>query len=125
MPIDLHYVCKRGDNFRRVSGDLFETGNWTASHRLAVLAVDGRIFLHHSQKDMAWHGGTIVSFRSAPPPEQNRKIFTYRMDRDYRIFCEAAWSRQIAVARWNRDRTKLLNEEDYLDTLASGLHRML
>lgn len=114
MPVDLHYICKQGENFRWLGEDLFETGNWTAGDELADLAVGGRIFLHIAQQQQAWHGGTILERRSAPAPETNRKIFTYRTDFEFRIFCSAPWSQQIAVAWWSEDRTSLLTREEYL-----------
>lgn len=93
---------------------LFETGNWTAGDDLAELALGGRVFLHTSQKEQAWHGGTILGSRPAPAPQQNRKIFTYRTDLDFHVFCLARWSQQIAVAWWAEDRSALLTRHEYL-----------
>jgi hypothetical protein len=115
MPVDLHYICKRGENFRWLGEvGLFETGNWTAGDDLAELALGGRVFLHTAQKEQAWHGGTILQSRSAPAPQQTRKIFTYRTDLDFRVFCPARWSQQIATAWWAEDRSELLTRDVYL-----------
>lgn len=116
MPVDLHYICKRDDiNFKWSGGDIFVTGNWTASDRLASLVMDGgRIFLHTAQKEPAWHGGYLIDFWAAPEPESNRKRFRYRKGVDYEIVCKVTWSRQIAVAYWVGERTQLVTRSEYL-----------
>jgi hypothetical protein len=37
MPVDLHYICKRGENYKYLGEDMFETGNWTATNSLSSL----------------------------------------------------------------------------------------
>jgi hypothetical protein len=90
MPVDLHYICQRGENHRMVWDKVFDTGNWTALKRTCELAIGGRVFLHERQKSPAWHGGTIVGYRSAPTPETHR--------------------------RWNDDRTSWMTRSEYLTT---------
>ena len=115
MPIDLHYICIRGENHRMIWDGVFDTGNWTLGIETCELAIGGRIFLHEMQKSAAWHGGTITGFRWAPKPENRRKIFTYEPEgMDYRLHCPTRWSRQRAVAWWNEDRTKLMTQTEYL-----------
>jgi hypothetical protein len=124
MPVDLHYICKRDDeNFRWPGGDIFDTGNWTATDELASLVMDGgRIFLHTAQKEPAWHGGYLVDFRAAPEPEAKRKIFRCRRDFDYRILCKAPWARQKAVAYWVGERTQLVTRSEYLRMIGIRPH---
>jgi hypothetical protein len=124
MPVDLHYICKRGEkNFKWLHDDIFETGNWTAADDLAALVMDGgRIFLHTAQKEPAWHGGSLVDFRAAPEPENKRKIFRCRRDFDYKILCEATWSQQVAVAYWIGERTRLVPRSEYLRMIGVGPH---
>jgi hypothetical protein len=114
MPVDLHYICQRGENHRMVWDKVFDTGNWTALERTCELAVGGRVFLHEKQKSPAWHGGTIVGYRSAPTPESHRKVFTYEDDIDYRVLCPVTWSQQSAVVWWNDDRTSWMTRNEYL-----------
>jgi hypothetical protein len=119
MPVDLHFICKRGEKFKRIVENLFQTGDWTATDELADLAVGGRVFLHHAQRERAWHGGTIESWKAAPAPDMERKIFIYRAEFDYKQHCKATWARQRAIARWNTGRTTLLKDSDYLQMLKS------
>ena len=114
MPIDLHYICKRGENHRLVWPGVFDTGNWTADDRTAELAVGGRIYLHQNQKTASWHGGTITGWRSAPRPENHRKIFTFEADIDYKVLCPIPWSQQRAVVWWNDDRTVQMTQTEYM-----------
>lgn len=115
MPVDFHYICKRGENFRLVRAGVFDTGNWTADVRVCRLAIGGRIFLHEKQRVPAWHGGTIIAFREAPSPESHRKVFTYQADlENFRILCPVPWAQQSAVAWWNDDRTAIMQRADYL-----------
>lgn len=97
MTVDLHYICKHGDNHRKIGDQLFETGVWTATDQLADEAVGGRIYLHERQKDPAWHGGTIKEWRHAPDGE--RKIFTFLVDREFRIPCPGNWGQERAIIR--------------------------
>ena len=122
MPVDLHYICKQGENFKWLGGDIFDTGNWTASDELSSLVMNGgRIFLHTAQKEPAWHGGSLIDFRAAPAPEENRKIFRCRREFDYKILCEATWSQQKAVAYWIVERTQLVTKSEYFRTLGIAL----
>ena len=91
MPVDLHYICKLGDNYHYLGDDMFETGNWVATDLLSSSAVGGRIFLHKAQKEPAWHGGTIISYRSAPSPEEDRMVFVCRREFDYKVRCPVPW----------------------------------
>jgi hypothetical protein len=122
MPVDIHYICKRGENHRLVWTGIFDTGNWTLDVSTCKMAIGGRIFLHEKQKLPAWHGGTITGYRAAPSPEIHRKIFTYESDIDFRVLCPIPWSRQRAVVWWNEDRTALMKRADYL-RLVSPLQR--
>jgi hypothetical protein len=119
MPIDLHYICKRGENYKYLGADTFETGNWVATNLLSSLAEGGRIFLHVAQKEPAWIGGTMLRYRSAPSPENSRKIFVCRRDFDYKIRCHALWGREKAIARWNDERTNLMTEREYMKVIKS------
>src|SRR5258708_25956143 len=97
MPSDLHYICKHGLNHRHLGEQMHESGDWTASDDLASQAVGGRFYLHEHQKGRAWHGGTIVSLRFAP--DGRRKVFIYKVDREFRVGCPGKWARQKAVVR--------------------------
>jgi hypothetical protein len=121
MPVDLHYICKRGENHRMIWERIFDTGNWTADTQTSELALDGRIYLHENQRALAWHGGTIAGFRSAPSPENHRKIFTYVPDIEFRIPCPIRWSQQRAVVWWNEDRTARMTRSEYLGSHRSKL----
>jgi hypothetical protein len=117
MPIDLHYICIRGKNFKWLGEPgLFETGNWKLSDELAELVVGGRVFLHTSQSERAWHGGTIISHKPAPAPEQDRKVFTYTKGDYLDVLCPGGWGQEKAVAYWDTDRVNLLSKEEYLDS---------
>jgi hypothetical protein len=122
MPIDLHYICKRGENYTYLGEDMFETGNWVATNSLSSLAVGGKIFLHVAQKEPAWYGGTILRYRPAPPPESSRKVFVCRRDLDYKVLCPVRWGREKAVARWNDGRTMLMTEGEYMKAIKSEQH---
>jgi hypothetical protein len=119
MPVDLHYICKRGKNCHFLPEDFFETGNWVAGELLSSLAHGGRIFLHVAQKEPAWYGGTILRHRSAPPPESSRMVFVCRRDFDYKVLCPARWAREKAIARWNDDRTMLMTQVQYMKAIRS------
>lgn len=97
MPIDLHYVCKHGLNHRHIGDQVHESGEWVATDDLATEAMGGRLYLHEHQRDRAWHGGTILSWRAAP--DAKRKIFTYRVDGHFRINCPGNWAQEKAVVR--------------------------
>jgi hypothetical protein len=123
MPVDLHYICKRGENFRWLGGDTFETGNWTAADDLSSLVMDGgRVFLHTAQKEPAWHGGSLIDFHAAPSPEGKRKVFRCRRDFDYKVLCEATWGQQMAVAYWLGERSQLVTKDEYLKLLETKRH---
>jgi hypothetical protein len=119
MPVDLHYICKRGENYRYLGEDMFETGNWVATNLLSSLALGGRVFLHVAQKEPAWYGGTILRYRSAPSPESSRKIFACRRDFDYKVLCPSRWGREKAVARWNDERKLLMTQREYIKAIKS------
>jgi hypothetical protein len=97
MAVDLHYICKHGLNHKHLGDQVHESGEWTATAETAQEAVGGRIYLHERQKDRAWHGGTIISWRLAPDGE--RKIFTYKVDGDFRISCPGNWGQERAIIR--------------------------
>lgn len=118
MPVDLHYICKRGRNFKWLSDEIFETGNWTATDQLAALVMDGgRIFIHTAQKEPAWHGGTLIDVRAAPEPEEDRKIFRCRRDFDFKVACPVVWAQQRAIAYWIGGRTQLITRQEYLQAI--------
>jgi hypothetical protein len=121
MPVDLHYICKRGENYKWLGDNRFRTGNWTAGDDLADMALGGRLFLHTAQKELAWHGGTIIDWQHASAPEENRKVFFCRREFEYGVQCIAPWSQQIAIAWWNEDRSELLSRDEYLKLAKSKL----
>jgi hypothetical protein len=117
VPVDLHYICKRGENHRLIWTKTFDTGNWTAREETCGQAIDGRIFLHENQKAPAWHGGTIAGYRAAKEPEADRKIFTYVADVDYgNVTCPVPWAQERAVAWWNEDRTICMSGKEFLNS---------
>ena len=97
MATDLHYVCKHGLNHRHLGDQVHESGEWIATDELASEAVGGRFYLHERQKDRAWHGATILSWRRGS--EGHRKVFTYKVDGDFRITCPGNWAQEKAVVR--------------------------
>ena len=113
MPIDLHYICKQGENHRMIWEGIFDTGNWTADSDTCDLAINGRIFLHVNQKSPAWRGGNITGWRAAPSPENHRKIFTFEPISDFRVTCPVPWARQSAIVWWNDDRTDWMTRDEY------------
>ena len=105
MPIDLHYICKRGEQFKLVGDKLFETGDWILGKHLVSKVVGGRIYLHRNQKSEAWHGGTIREV--IPVPDPRRAKFIYVADIPYTVLCPINWGRQRAIIHWNDDRSAL------------------
>jgi hypothetical protein len=97
MPTDLHCICKEGDSWRNLGADEFETGDWYVSDDTAQEAVGGRIFLHETQNSLAWHGGRITFWGYGEKDE--RKIFTYKLDGDFRVPCTGKWSQEMAIVR--------------------------
>lgn len=97
MPVDLHYICKHGDNHQKIGDQLFETGNWTATDQLADEAIGGRIYLHEKQNENAWHGGTVTQWRNAS--DGKRKVFTFLVDGPFRIKCSENWAQERAIIR--------------------------
>ncbi len=97
MAVDLHFICKHGENHRRLELQRYETGDWVVSDATADEAIGGRVYLHERQDEPAWHGGTILGWRAADEPE--RKVFTYAVDGPFRIRCSGAWGREKAIVR--------------------------
>ena len=98
LPTDLHFVCKLRENWSNLGGGQFETGNWHVAKNVADEATGGRIHLHETQGDPAWHGGTIVGWRPHPT-EQGRLIFTYVVDGDFRVRRRDGWGQEKAIVR--------------------------
>jgi hypothetical protein len=119
MPIDLHFICKRNENYEYLGDSKFESGNWVATDLLSSLAIGGKIFLHISQREPAWIGGTILDYRPAPKPQERRKVFICHRDFDYKLLCPVPWAREKAVARWNSDRTETMTARDYIKAIKS------
>lgn len=98
MPLELHFVCPHGLNHRHLKEEArYESGNWVVGDQVANEAVGGRIFLHETQAERAWHGGRIVAWRPAQDP--SRKIFTYVVDGPFRVVCRENWGQEKAVIR--------------------------
>jgi hypothetical protein len=97
MTLDLHFVCKRGENFKRVGDAEFETGDWSVANDTADEAIGGNVYLHAAQRDVAWHGGQILKWR--PSEREGRKIFSYVSDGNYKVKCESGWSQEVAIVR--------------------------
>lgn len=102
MPYDLHFICRHGLNQKRIGIQLYETGNWAVSREVAQESIGGRIYLHEHQETEAWHGGTIIDWRESDELRKNqsaRLIFTYRVDKPFRIRCPGGWGREKAIVR--------------------------
>lgn len=97
MSLRLHFVCKQGMNHKKIGDQLFETGNWSVTEKLAEESIGGKIFLHEKQDAPAWHGGTITAWRHAG--EEGRIIFTFYVDAPFRIKCTENWGREKAILR--------------------------
>ena len=91
---DIHCICKHGENYSRIEGQIYESGNWAVSEKTADKAVGARIYLHEKQKLEAWHGGTILEWR---PHDKKRKIFKYIVDREFRVKCPGNWGQELAI----------------------------
>ena len=100
MPIELHFICKQGDNHEILGDDIYKSGNWAVSDATAQEAVGGRIYLHEKQSDKSWHGGTILSWE--PYPNTNRKIFKYLADGEIGVYCKDNWAQKAAIIRISR-----------------------
>ena len=98
MLIELHYICRHQECWRKLDGNEFETGNWTCAEELASQAIGGRIYLHEHRSDPAWHGGTITNWRSAPEAP-GKLVFTYVVEGPFRIVCRHGWGQERAVIR--------------------------
>jgi hypothetical protein len=94
---DLHFICKHQKNWSMLDAERFESGNWVVSEKMANEAIGGRIYLHERQKDAAWHGGTITQWR--PWSDPKRKIFSYKLDGDFRVRCDSGWGNEKAVKK--------------------------
>jgi hypothetical protein len=97
MPTDLHCICKEGERWRKLSAEEFETGDWVVGFDTAQEAVGGRIFLHEHQNSLAWHGGTITFWHYGDT--EDRKVFLYTLDGDFRIPCVGNWAQELAIVR--------------------------
>jgi hypothetical protein len=97
MTVDLHFICKHGLNHEHLGDQVHESGEWVATDEVASEAVGGRLYLHEHQQDRAWHGGTILNWRLAG--DDRRKIFTYKVDSDFRIRCPGHWGQEKAIVR--------------------------
>ena len=95
MTLDLHFICKHQENWKKISASVFETGDWTISDKKAQEAsIGGRIYLHEKQNDPAWHGGTIKSWGLSKT--KGRKFFRYEVDGPFRVKCADNWSQESA-----------------------------
>jgi hypothetical protein len=117
MPFDLHYICQSELNYTDLGGDTFRTGNWVLGKFLSARVVGERIFLHRSQTEDAWMGGTVVEVHGAPSPEENRKYFICHRNIDYDVVCPTPWAQSKAVARWNDDRSKLITPREFINAM--------
>jgi hypothetical protein len=98
MPMDLHFICKDGDGLRQISDKVFETGEWVTSDAVAQEAIGGRIHLHRTQKNPAWHCGKITWWHYSEGGE--RKIFTYEHDGSAEgVVCTENWGQEQAIIR--------------------------
>lgn len=96
--MELHFICKQGKNHTRLGDEFYETGNWVVNEGTANEAVGGRVYLHEKQDEPAWHGGTIIEWRTSAE-DPNRKIFRYRVDGPFRVRCREGWGREKAIVR--------------------------
>ena len=95
--VDLHFVCKKHKNWTELDANVFESGNWVVADKVAKDAIGGRLYLHEKQNDIALHGGTIVEWRKFN--DSRRKIFTYRLDGDFKVCCPGRWGNEKAIVR--------------------------
>ena len=98
MTVDLHFICRHGKNHQHLGNQIHDSGNWTVANDVADEAIGGRIYLHEHQRDPAWHGGTILAWRFAPDGSL-KKIFTYKVDGDFRFPCTGDWGQEKAIVR--------------------------
>jgi hypothetical protein len=98
MPVDIHLICKHGDNHWKIAHQEYETGNWAnISDATADEAVGGRVYLHERQDADAWHGGRITGWRISDVPGRN--VFAYVVDAPFRIRCPGPWGQEKAIVR--------------------------
>ena len=95
--MNIHLICKQGDGHENLGSQVFETGNWAISEKVAAEAVGGRVYLHEKQDEPAWHGGTVTGWR--PSKEEGRVVFTYHVDGPFRVKCPGGWGREKAIIR--------------------------
>ena len=95
MPLDLHFICKHQQNWKKISDSFFETADWIIPDlKVQEACVGGRIYLHEKQNEPAWHGGTIKSWTVGKA--KGRKIFLYEVDGPFRTKCTVNWSQESA-----------------------------
>jgi hypothetical protein len=100
MVVHLHFICKQGLNHKKIANQVYETGNWQISEKIADESIGGRIYLHEKQDQPAWHGGTIISWRiSDRAYARQRLVFTYSVDSPFRIKCDEGWGQEKAILR--------------------------
>lgn len=97
MTLHLHFICKQGMGHKKIGDQLFESGDWVVSEKIAEESIGGRIFLHEHQNENAWHGGQITAWRRAHDPI--RIIFTFHVDQPFRVKCTENWAQENAVVR--------------------------
>ncbi|TIS94293.1 hypothetical protein [Mesorhizobium sp.] len=98
--IDLHFICRHGENLTHLEGHRYRSGAWVVGTKTADEAVGGNIRLHEAQDAPAYHGGQILAWCDAPEPENaGRKYFVYEAEAGYRERCNGNWGREKCIVR--------------------------
>lgn len=102
MTTNLHVVCRHMErrNWKKLDETIdgrpvYQTGLWAVTDaRAEQIAAGGRVYLHDKQKELAWHGGTVVGWGRASD-DPSRKFFTYVVVDPFRIYCPGKWGQEI------------------------------
>lgn len=79
--LDIHLICHDSHMLDDKGDGLFETGNWRGiSPEDCDAAIGGRVYLHRTRFEVAYHGGTIMKWWVPEGVEEKRKRFLFRAD---------------------------------------------
>lgn len=82
----IHFICRDWLNLKRISDDVWESGDWNVSEADAETLIGGMIYLHERKRTRSYFGGEILSYRivytdNARP---ERIVFRFRVVPDAR-----------------------------------------
>ncbi len=90
------HLIEKLSNFKKIDGNVLESGYWDLSPYTAQELVGGDIYFHKKQKEPSFYGGRILSYRIHENDDKyrDRIIFRFEYSQNHRgvLAGDGGWS---------------------------------